>query len=97
MRIIFEEDIEHEDFLELILTPEELYMLPERGLIRNYPRGLRDKRNLNVFLRIENQEERDYATSERQEQENSVKEYTHRNSSRKAAKASRSHSAKHCA
>ena len=52
MRIIFEEDIEHEDFLELILTPEELYNLPERGLVRNYPRGLCDQRNLNVYIRI---------------------------------------------
>ena len=40
MRIIFEENVEREDFLELILTPEELYTLPERGLVRNYPRGL---------------------------------------------------------
>ena len=53
MRMIFEEDIEHSDFLELILTQEEIKELMKRGVSRDYPEGFHSKRNLNVFIRVE--------------------------------------------
>jgi hypothetical protein len=54
MRMIFEDNVEREDFLELILTEIELERLNQkRELIRDFPPGLRGERNLNVFLRVD--------------------------------------------
>lgn len=53
MRMIFEENIEREDFIELIIEDRELDKLVEhRDLVRDFPEGLRGDRNLNVYLRV---------------------------------------------
>lgn len=54
MKMIFEEDNEYWDFLEFILSPEELYALEERGLMKEFPEGLYGKNPLNVFIRVKN-------------------------------------------
>ncbi len=51
--MIFEEDIEREDFLEFIMTEEQYEMLKEVGVVMDFPQGLHFKRNLNVFIRLE--------------------------------------------
>ena len=54
MKMIFEENIENEDFLELILNEEESEILCEYGVVTDFPKGLRGKRSLNVFIRLGN-------------------------------------------
>ena len=53
MRLIFEENIENSDFLELILEENEVFCLDEIGIVHDFPEGLINKRNLNVFIRKE--------------------------------------------
>lgn len=55
MRVIFEEDIENSDFFEIILTQEEYEKLSQKGIVVDFPLGLYDKRNLNVYLRVDKQ------------------------------------------
>lgn len=50
--MIFEEDIEKQDFLEIILTQEEYEKLPEEGAVKDFQGIFRD-RNLNVYVRIQ--------------------------------------------
>lgn len=68
MKMIFEENIENEDFLELILDEDESEILCEYGIVKDFPVGLRGLRNLNVFIRIAKGE--NYAISERKRSEN---------------------------
>lgn len=56
MRMIFEEDIENEDFLEIILREEELEKIGQKGLVNFFPKGLSESRELNVFIRKEREE-----------------------------------------
>ncbi len=63
MRIIYEEDIENEDFLEIILTSLQVERLPGKGLIKVFPFGLTGNRKINVYIRIDDTHEDDYATS----------------------------------
>lgn len=51
--MIFEEDVEHEDFLELILQEEEIDKISRKGYVRIFPGGLHGKRDLNLFIRME--------------------------------------------
>lgn len=51
--MIFEENIEREDFLEFVLSQEQYEILKEIGVMMDFPSGLRGKRNLNVFIRME--------------------------------------------
>ena len=53
MRMIFEQDIEGSDFLEFILTPPQIEGLVHKGLVKDFPNGLYNKRNLNVFIRVD--------------------------------------------
>lgn len=53
MRKIFEKNVEDSDFLELILSDEEIEQLGEIGVVQDFPEGLNGKRNLNVFIRGE--------------------------------------------
>lgn len=53
MRVIFEENIEHEDFFEIILSSREYDKLLEKGIVQDFPQGLHGKRNLNVYIRID--------------------------------------------
>lgn len=56
--MIFEENVEHEDFIEIILSPEEQKCLcfPEEtkcGVTEDFPLGLWGARNLNVYVRVD--------------------------------------------
>ncbi len=51
--MIFEEDVEREDFLEFIISEDQYEMLKEVGIVMDFPEGLHGKRNLNVFIRLE--------------------------------------------
>lgn len=53
MRMIFESNVEGEDFFEIILKEWELEKLPQKGLLRIFPRALDSERDLNVYLRVE--------------------------------------------
>lgn len=53
MRKIFEKNVEHSDYLELILDAEEIERIAEEGVVQDFPEGLNGKRNLNVFIRGE--------------------------------------------
>jgi hypothetical protein len=58
MRMIYEENIEHEDFIEIILSPEEAKYLcfpdvREGGTVDDFPLGLWGARNLNVCVRTD--------------------------------------------
>lgn len=54
MRLIFEQNIEKSDFLELILDDSELASIELKGIVQDFPEGLLNNRNLNVFIRKEN-------------------------------------------
>ena len=56
MRIIYEENIENEDFLEIILNGPEYERIATYGLVNDFPVGLCSKRNLNLFIRITKEE-----------------------------------------
>lgn len=53
MFMIFEEDIERSDYIEIVLSPAQVEMLVEKGVVKDFPRGLRGKRNLNVYIRVD--------------------------------------------
>ena len=59
MQIIYEQNIEREDFLEIIINEREFKGLQEKGVVMNFPNGLFGLRNLNVYLRIANHEDVD--------------------------------------
>lgn len=59
MRLIWEENIEKMDYLELIVTPEEAIFLAEKGIVEEFDQSLTSKRQLNVFIRIENTKQKD--------------------------------------
>ena len=56
MRVIFEENIENEDFFEIILREEELEKIALKGLVKLFPTGIHGCRGLNVFIRTEREE-----------------------------------------
>jgi hypothetical protein len=47
------ENVEGEDFMEFVLSPEQYELLREIGVVMDFPEGLSKKRNLNVFIRTE--------------------------------------------
>lgn len=51
--MIYEENIERMDFLEIILSPREYEKMSLAGLVRNFPEGFQGKRTLNVFVRVD--------------------------------------------
>ncbi len=53
MKVLFEENIEDSDFLEIILTLKEAEGLKEKGVVREFPFGLNGNRNLNIFIRVD--------------------------------------------
>jgi hypothetical protein len=52
MKLIFEENIENTDFLELILDEKEASIFPFEGIVDEFSGGLFGDRNLNIFIRI---------------------------------------------
>ncbi len=50
MLAIFDKNIEGSDFLEIILTPEEVDRL-HMGIAQDFPPVFSGKRNLNIFIR----------------------------------------------
>lgn len=52
MRLIFEKDIEHCDFLEIILSEEELRELEKKGLVNEFEDVLHKRKTLNIFLHL---------------------------------------------
>jgi hypothetical protein len=56
MRLIYEENIEHMDFIELILSPHDYAQIEARGISKDFKAGLSGKRPLNVFIRMEDEE-----------------------------------------
>ncbi len=55
--MIYEEDIEHYDFFEVILSEKEYEGLLSHGVVRDFPGGLFGKRCLNVYIRVDGNEE----------------------------------------
>jgi hypothetical protein len=51
--MIFEENIERTDFLEIILSDEEVANIHNEGIIREFPVGLHRVRPLNIHVRLE--------------------------------------------
>lgn len=51
--MVFEEDIESSDFLELIVSPTEATQLNLDGIVMDFSFGLKGRRNLNVFIRVD--------------------------------------------
>lgn len=93
MRIIYEEDIEKEDFLEVIISDKEAETLQKKGLAIKYPQALHSNRVLNVFIRVDSfNSEEEYAPSERQKQTSHIYQYQNGSSGRETSKASRSNS-----
>jgi hypothetical protein len=52
MRVIWEENIEGFDYLELILSPTAYVQLLNTGIVKEFKNGIQ-KRPLNIFLRID--------------------------------------------
>lgn len=60
MRMIFEENIERMDFLEIILSPQEVEKISLKGVVKDFSGGLHGKRDLNVYVRVDpNYEEKE--------------------------------------
>ena len=57
MRMIFEENIEKMDFLEIILSPKECEKISIDGVVKEFPGGLHGERDLNVYVRVDQQYE----------------------------------------
>lgn len=57
MWMIFEDDIEKEDFFEIILTRDDIENIQAIGIVQDFPKGLYGKRNLNVYIRMERKNE----------------------------------------
>lgn len=53
MRLIYEPDIEGQDFLEIILTPFEAKKLEEFGIAKDFEEGLWGERPFNICIRIQ--------------------------------------------
>ena len=51
--MIFEQNIEHCDYIEIILSQRDIDLLLEKGVSKDYPFGLTGERNLNVYLRVD--------------------------------------------
>ncbi len=54
--MIFEGNVEGEDFFEIILKEWELEKIPNKGLLRIFPCALNEERDLNVYIRVEKEE-----------------------------------------
>jgi hypothetical protein len=54
MRMIFER-VEDEDFIELLISQEQYELLNEIGVVMDFPEGIFRNRNLNIFIRKENE------------------------------------------
>lgn len=52
MRTIFEQ-LDREDFFEIIISADEYEKLLETGIVRDYPNGLSRRRNLNIYLWVD--------------------------------------------
>ena len=57
MHVIYEEDIDGCDYIEIILSARDFDALEGRGVSKDYPFGLTGERNLNVYIRIDKEQE----------------------------------------
>lgn len=53
MRMIFDKDVENQDFLELILHEKELQDLDELGISEDFDEGVDGRTPINILIRIE--------------------------------------------
>lgn len=53
MRMIFDKDVENQDFLELILHEKELEDLDELGISEDFDEGIDGRTPINILIRIE--------------------------------------------
>jgi hypothetical protein len=51
--MIFDKDVENQDFLELIIHEKELQDLDELGISEDFDRGVDGRTPLNILIRIE--------------------------------------------
>lgn len=56
MRLIFEDDIEKQDFVEIILSPKDYESIEKRPLVKEFS-GVFFGKDLNVCIRIEENKE----------------------------------------
>lgn len=52
MRLLFEDDVEGTDYLEIIITTDEFEEIIEKGLVKEIDAGLYGERELNIFIRV---------------------------------------------
>ncbi len=51
--MIYEENVERLDFFEIILDEDDIDVLSITGVVKEFKGGLHGERNLNVYIRIE--------------------------------------------
>lgn len=83
MRLIVE-TIDKCDYLEVILTENDVQRLIKRGVCAEFTGTSLEKKYLNIFIRPEEVEEY-YATPEGEVEESYQREYRHRNESRETS------------
>lgn len=57
MKMIFERDIEHSDYLEIILSRKEVEGIEKGGVVQDFENGITKKKPINVFIRLGKGEE----------------------------------------
>lgn len=67
MRVIFEDNVENSDFIEIIINESEYEKLIKKGIAKDFPLGLYGKRNLNVYVRIGHSTKEDEDASSKRE------------------------------
>ena len=58
MRMIFDSNVENQDFLELIISEKEAKNISVQGAGKDFEKGLYGTRPLNVYIRLEKPYER---------------------------------------
>lgn len=88
MRAIFEH-VDGMDYLEVVLSPEDLDKLNEKnGIAKEFHKNSLTKFNLNIYIRKEHEYEVDNALEERKKQKSNLTQYYGNGARRISAKAS---------
>ncbi len=53
MKMVFDQNIDQCDYLEFVLSQNDVNQLLLKEIVVDYPTGLIGKRNLNVFMRVD--------------------------------------------
>ncbi len=48
------EKVEDEDFIEIILHPNDIPKIEAKGVVKNFPDMINKNTNLNLYVRLEN-------------------------------------------